>query len=221
MFNNADLKKISGFGIKKVLSDASLQLFRKRLEKEYYANVNVRNLEYNESQTNLVIEFQSNLNLVEFLYHVQKRHVGQLIQTETNDLKDIVLSDALAALKESSGSQIEIEELTFFLSDTEITVKRIYENSVEEQIGNIFRELAKHCMYFTNNQRKVPSEIFIPVFEENLDEKFKNGMCIESAGSDKKDYFNFWGIYFSHNDDAVIYDLSMRSIISGDLYMLD
>ena len=221
MFNNADLNKISGFGIKKVLCDESLEVFTKQLEKAYYANVNVRSLENRENRTNLVVELQSNLNLVEFLYHVQKRNMGQLIRTETNDLKDIALSQALDTLSESNGYELDIEELTFFLTDSEITVKRIYSQSIEEQIGNIYRELAQHYMYFTNNQSRVPTEIFIPVFEENLDEQFKHGMCMESATSSKRDYFNFWGIYFSHNDDAVIYDLSMRSIISGDLYMLD
>ena len=88
MPKDADFSRISGFAVSKVLSAESLELFIKRLEKEYYANVNVRGLECDEDRYNLVIEFQFNLTLVEFLYHVQKRHLGQLIQTETNDLKD-------------------------------------------------------------------------------------------------------------------------------------
>lgn len=221
MPKDADLSRISGFAISEVLSAESLELFIKRLEKEYYANVNVRGLEYHEDRADLVVELQFNLSLVEFLYHMQKRHLGQLIQTETNDLKDVVLYDALITLSESNGFDIDIEELTIFLSDSEITIKRIYEHSIEDQIGNIFKELAEHCMDCTNNQSNMPSEIFIPVFEDKLDEKLKNGKYMDSVNSNKRDYFNFWGIYFSHNDDAVIYDLGMRSIISGDLYMLD
>ena len=147
--------------------------------------------------------------------------MGQLDRTTNNDLIDSAFAAALSDLRAANSCKIDIEELTFFLVDSEITIKRIYENSVEQQLGNIYKELAKHFMYLSNNQSKIPSEIFIPVFEENLEEKFKHGMCLEHASSNKRDYFNFWGIYFSHNDDAVIYDLSMRSIISGDLYMLD
>jgi hypothetical protein len=36
-----------------------------------------------------------------------------------------------------------------------------------------------------------------------------------------KDYFSFWGLYFDSEEDAVIYDLSNKSFISGDLYMLN
>ena len=221
MPKETDFSRISGFAIQNVLCLTSLELFRKRLEREYFADVNIRKFDCNENRSNLVVEFQSNLTLVELLYHVQKRNVGQLARLANNDLIDSAFAAALSNLRAANYVEIDIEELTFFLKDSEITIKRIYENSIEDQLGNIYRELAKHFMYISNNQNKIPTEIFIPVFEENLEEQFKTGMCLEHASSNKRDYFNFWGIYFSHNDDAVIYDLSMRSNISGDLYMLD
>ena len=221
MPKHTDYSRISGFAIQNVLCLESLELFRKRLEKEYYANVLIRKFECEENQSNLVVEFQSNLTLVELLYHVQKRNVGQLTRLTNNDLIDNAFAAALSELREANGCEIDIEELTFFLVDSEITLKRIYKNSIEDQLGNIYRELSKHLSYISDNQSRIPSEIFIPVFEENLEEKFKKGKSEEQASSSTRDYFNFWGIYFSHNDDAVIYDLGMRSIISGDLYMLD
>lgn len=221
MPRHTEFGRISGFAIQNVLCLKSLELFRKRLEKEYYANVHIRRFECDENQSDLVVEFQSNLTLVEFLYHVQNKNVGQLTRGTNNDLIDNAFAAALSDLRLANSCKIDIEELTFFLADSEITIKRLYEYSIEDQLGNIYKELAKQFANISRNQSNIPSEIFIPVFEENLEEQFKYGMSAENPSATKRDYFNFWGIYFSHNDDAVIYDLGMRSIISGDLYMLD
>lgn len=216
-----EYSRISKLATQGFLCFNSLELFRRRLEKAYYADVLVRGGESDDNRYNITVEFQINLTLVEFLDHIQLRNMGLLAPSPSNEIIEHAFGTALTKLRLSHSCEIDIEELTFLLTDSEITIKRIYENSIEEQLGNILDDLVQH---FTKNiikENRIPWEIFIPVFEENLEEQFKHGTSTKHTSSSKENYFNFWGIYFSHNDDAVIYDLGMRSIISGDLYMLD
>ena len=217
---STDFNKISSFTIGRNICTDSVDTFRKKLEREYFADVTIRNVDDSEHRSNLVVEFQSNFSLVEFLFQIQKRNIGKISRQFNEDFQDLAFSGALKQFRAENNRLIDLEEINFFLSDCEITIKKIYPNSIEDQLGNIYKMLAQHYMYFTFKQSRQPSEIFIPVFEENLEENFKPELHVEESVSSKRDYFNFWGIYFSHNDDAVIYDLSTRSIISGDLYML-
>jgi hypothetical protein len=76
-------------------------------------------------------------------------------------------------------------------------------------------------VYFTKKFTETPYEIYIPVFEEDHfenDTKLKN---IRIGNNNKKDYFEYWGLYFDSEKDAVIYDLKNKSIIFGDLFMLN
>jgi len=217
---STDFRKISSFTIGQSICLDSADTFRKKLEKEYFAEVNIRNVEESDQGSNLVVEFQSNFSLVEFLFQIQKRNIGKISRNFNDDFQDLALSEALNEFRAENNRMIDLEEINFFLSDCEITIKKIYQHSIENQLGNIYQMLAQHYMYFTFKQSKRTSEIFIPVFEDELEVNFRNDKDVDNAASSKRDYFNFWGIYFSHNDDAVIYDLNTRSIISGDLYML-
>ena len=44
---------------------------------------------------------------------------------------------------------------------------------------------------------------------------------IEQANNEKKDYFKYWGLYFDNQEEAVIYELTKKRIISGELHMLN
>ena len=215
-----DYSKISSFTIGNNISLPSLEVFRKELEKEYFAEVSIVIIDCDEQESDLVIELQWNISLVEFLNQIRKRNIGQVSRINIDDFQEVALSNALGQLRRQNVRSIGLEELNFSLSDCEINIKKIYPNSIEDQLGNIYKMLARHHIHFTSANRIQPSEIFIPVYEENLLKNLDQASCIKESPSSKKDYFNFWGIYFSHNDDAVIYDLSTRSIISGDLYML-
>lgn len=198
----------------------SLERFRKKLEMEYFAEVNIVIIDSDELGSNLVIELQSNFSLLEFLNHIKKKNIGQISRMNIDDYQDLAFYNSLEELRVQNIRPIGLEEVNFSFSDCEITIKMIYPNSIEDQLGNIFRKLERHYKHYAYNNSTQPAEIFIPVFEENLAVKLNQACFTHDNASSKKDYFNFWGIYFSHNDDAVIYDLSTRSIISGDLYML-
>ncbi len=195
--------------------------FRKSLEKEYFANVAIRNCSSDGVRQNLVIEMDCNLKLVEILFHLQKGTWGQIYPEQNSWSKSSPFSNALKALNKLNNRGIDVEELSIFLRDSSIVIKNIYENSIEEQFGKILHTIAEHYVYYTKRLTETPYEIYVPVFEEDHfenDTKLKN---IRNGNNNKKDYFKYWGLYFDSEKDAVIYDLKNKSIIYGDLFMLN
>jgi len=198
-----------------------LDEFRKSLEKDYFSNVAIRNCSSDSARQNLVIEMDCNFNLVEVLSHLQKGTWGRICSTPNSWSKSSPFSNALKTLNKLNNRGIDVEELSIFLRDTSIIIKNIFENSIEEQLRQILQTIAEHYVYFTKNFTETPYEIYIPVFEEDHfenDTKLKN---IRIGNNNKKDYFEYWGLYFDSEKDAVIYDLKNKSIIFGDLFMLN
>jgi hypothetical protein len=198
-----------------------LTAFRKSLEKDYFSNVAIRNCSTDTTRENLVIEMDCNFKLVEVLSHLQKGTWGRIYSTQNSWSKSSPFSKALKSLNELNRRRIDIEELSIFLKDSSIIIKNIFDNSIEEQLRQILQTIAEHYVYFTKKLTETPYEIYIPVFEEDLfenDTKLKN---IRAGNNDKKDYFEYWGLYFDSEKDAVIYDLKNKSIIFGDLFMLN
>ncbi|WP_297793652.1 hypothetical protein [uncultured Eudoraea sp.] len=195
--------------------------FRRSLEKDYFSNVAIRNCLSNGVRQNLVIEMDCNLKLVEILFHLQKGTWGNVYPEDNSWSKSSPFSNAFKSLNELNAKGIDVEELSIFLKDSSIIIKNIYENSIEEQFGMILHTIAENYVYLTKRLTETPFEIYIPVFEEDLfenDTKLKN---IQIGNNNKKDYYAYWGLYFDSDKDAVIYDLKNKSIIFGDLYMLN
>jgi len=198
-----------------------LDEFRKSLEKDYFSNVAIRNCSSDSIRQNLVIEMDCNFNLVEVLSHLQKGTWGRICSTQHSWSKSSPFSNALKTLNKLNNRGIDVEELSIFLKDTSIIIKNIFENSIEEQLRQILQTIAEHYVHFTKKFTETPYEIYIPVFEEDHfenDTKLKN---IRNGNNNKKDYFEYWGLYFDSEKDAVIYDLKNKSIIFGDLFMLN
>ncbi len=64
----------------------------------------------------------------------------------------------------------------------------------------------------------------MPVFEDNLKENDRD-QALSEAKHEKtpKNYFEFWGVYFDSQEDALVYDLSRNTYITAhlELHMLD
>ncbi|MBT8181380.1 MAG: hypothetical protein KJO53_07310, partial [Eudoraea sp.] len=130
-------------------------------------------------------------------------------------------SRALKKLNKLNSRRIDIEELSIFAKDCSIIIKNIFENSIEEQLRQILQTIAEHYVYFSKRLTETPYEIYIPVFEEDLFENESKLKNIRAGNNKKKDYFKYWGLYFESEKDALIYDLKNKSIIYGDLFMLN
>lgn len=195
--------------------------FRKSLEKDYFSNVSIRNCSTDDARDNLVIEMDCNFKLVEILSHLQKGTWGRICSTKNSWSKSSPFSRALSSLNKLNRRRIDIEELSIFLKDSSIIIKNIFENSIEEQLRQILLTIAEHYVYFTKRLTETPYEIYIPVFEEDLFQNDTKLTNIKDGNNSKKDYFEYWGLYFDSEKDAVIYDLKDKSIIRGDLFMLN
>ena len=72
-------------------------------------------------------------------------------------------------------------------------------------------------MFLTKGLTQKPYEIFIPIFEDNLEEFKLDESQIQFA---PKSYFEFWGIYLDKEDEASIYDVMRNTYVRGDLEFL-
>lgn len=195
--------------------------FKKSLEKDYFSNVSIRNCATDKARENLVIEMDCNFKLVEILSHLQKGTWGRMYSIKNSWSESSPFSKALSNLNKLNHRRIDIEELSIFLKDSSIIIKKIFNHSIEEQLRQILQTIAEHYVYFTKKLTETPYEIYIPVFEEDLFENDTKLINIRDGNNNKKDYFKYWGLYFDSEKDAVIYDLKNKSIIFGDLFMLN
>ena len=199
-------------GLAKFISD---------LEREYFSKVTVRNLSPDINHNNLVIELDCPLRLVELVHQIKTGCCAFNTLDEITGEQISSLEMAHSELCSKNHSEIEIEEFSLFLSDCSIIIKKIYRQSIVEQLVNIFEEFSEHIESMTEKFTEVPFEIYVPVFEEDLIENEIKIANVEQDNNERKDYFGYWGLYFERDEDAVIYELPKKRIISGDLYMLN
>ena len=198
-----------------------LAKFNSDLEREYYSRVTVRNINPEINQNNLVIELDCPLRLVELVYQIKAGCCAFDRSDEKTGQYSSPLEKAYFELSLKNDSEIEIEEFAIFLSDCSIIIKKIYYQSITEQLVNIFEAFTEHLEFLTNTLTEVPFEIYVPVFEEDLLENDAKIANVEQNNNERKDYFSYWGLYFEGDEDAVIYELPKKRIINGDLYMLN
>ena len=193
--------------------------FKRNLEKDYYSSVQVRSCSHNGSKGNLVIEMQCPLNLVELLFHLQRGNWGVDNPDDPTGNTGNSLASKVWQLQKRNDINIEIEELTFQLKDSTLVIKKIFPQSIEKELHQILEALGEHYTHFTKGLNKTAYEIFIPVLEEDFTKKQPDVKTDPEIL--RQAYLCYWGLYFDSEEDAVIYDLSRRSFISGDLHMLN
>ena len=197
-----------------------LQRFKSRMERDFFGEVQVRNRITKDHQANLIIELSCNFDLKEIIVFFKNKQWGQGNGACCGvDLSN--LSRAICEIRQLNRLEIDIEEFAIFLNDTSIIIKKIYKDSIQQQICELLINIADHYNFITKNYTETPYEIYIPVFEEDLLENETKIARIEQAHNDKKDYFGYWGLYFDSEEDAVIYDLPRKRIITGELHMLN
>lgn len=196
-----------------------LENFKRGLEKDFYSSVQVRRCLHNGCTGNLIIEMRCPLTLTELLFHLRQGNLGEAHNLDTPAAQGNSLGKRMWELEQQNNQEIEIEELVFLLNNATLVIKRIFSHSVERKLTEILNALESHYNHFAGSRKGAPYEIYIPVLEENL-------TTIEPGADTFADifreaYLRYWGLYFDSEEDAVIYDLSRRSFISGDLHMLN
>ena len=198
-----------------------LEKFIADLEREYFSKVIVRNCTPFIQDNNLIIELDCPLKLTELVHQIKNGCCGFNTCDHSTGERFSALENAHKELSLKNDSEIEIEEFSIFLSDCSLIIKKIYHQSIVEQLVNIFDALSEHLDHLTNKFTEVPFEIYVPVFEEDLFENDTKIANVEQNKNERKDYFSYWGLYFDSDLEAAIYELPKKRIISGDLYMLN
>lgn len=188
-----------------------LNTYLKYLEKQYYAKVSLRSYQKKKGAIDMTIDMNCSLTLVELLtFHNQGRWGNN--GTDISPLKK-----SFDRLVVQNTVELDIEELTIYLQDTNIIIKKIYRQSISEQVDDILNELASHYIYLSKGLTEKPYEIFIPVFEDNLAENGLDGDITCYKEIVPKTYFEFWGVYLESEEDALIYNLNKTAYIPADL----
>lgn len=192
-----------------------IESFRKSLEKFFFSEATVRKCATSACGVNLAVELECNLSLVEMLFHFNRGTWGNFKQGRCSFIS------VLEKFRKENLVYIDIEELSILFKDTRIIINKLYERSIPEQLNQILAEMGKHYVHFSKGLSETPYEIYVPVFEEEQSENETFLRNIRNANHSKRDYFNFWGLYFDSEDDAVIYDLNATHFENGDLFMLN
>ncbi|WP_036154848.1 hypothetical protein [Maribacter forsetii] len=177
----------------------------------YFSDVKLNNKHITFNSISLVLEVSCNLDLLELLSHFNTGRWGYNGKTESP------LQHALDVLNLKNQHNIDIEELTFFLNDTSIVIKRIYDKSIPTQLNDIIKQIAFNYVFLTRGLTQKPYEIFVPIFEDIIENIDANENQLNTA---PKSYSEFWGIYLDKDDEASIYDVHKNTYVSGDLEFL-
>ena len=72
-------------------------------------------------------------------------------------------------------------------------------------------------MFLTRGLTQKPYEIFVPIFEDSLDNmEFED----DQTNILPKSYSEFWGIYLDKEDEASIFEVQRNTYVTGDLEFL-
>ena len=185
--------------------------FLKSLDFHYFSDVKLNNKHITLNSISLVLEISCNLDLLELLAHFNTDRWGY------NGKEKSPLEQALEILDLQNKYHIDIEELTFFLNDTSVVIKRIYDRSIATQLNDILKQIAFNYVFLTRGLTQKPYEIFVPIFEDTIQHMDDNEEELNIA---PKSYSEFWGIYLDKDDEASIYDVNKNTYVSGDLEFL-
>ncbi|WP_437368980.1 hypothetical protein [Maribacter litoralis] len=185
--------------------------FLKSLDFHYFSDVKLNNKHITFNSISLVLEISCNLDLLELLAHFNTDRWGY------NGKEKSPLEQALEILDLQNKYHIDIEELTFFLNDTSVVIKRIYDRSIATQLNDILKQIAFNYVFLTRGLTQKPYEIFVPIFEDTI--QHMDGKE-EELNIAPKSYSEFWGIYLDKDDEASIYDVNKNTYVSGDLEFL-
>tara|TARA_R110002153_G_scaffold62211_2_gene167354 strand:+ start:308 stop:946 length:639 start_codon:yes stop_codon:yes gene_type:complete len=188
-----------------------LDEFLNSLGFHYFSSVKLNNKHITFNSISLVVEVTCNLDLLELLAHFNTGRWG------SNGKEESPLQHALDILDLQNQYHIDIEELTFFLNDTSIVIKRIYDKSIPSQLNDILKQIAFNYVFLTRGLTQKPYEIFVPIFEDIIENIDANEDQLNMV---PKSYSEFWGIYLDKDDEASIYDVKKNTYVSGDLEFL-
>ena len=210
-FNIDDFIKKSLINLDYTKEITGIDEFLKSLEFHYFSNIKLKRKSCTLNSVHLVLEVNCNIELLELFTNFNTGRWG------TSSKNGSPLQCNLEILNSRNNCNIDIEELTIFLNDTSIVIKRIYDNSIASQFNDILKQIACNYIFLTKGLTQKPYEIFVPIFEDSID-----NLELEDDQSNilPKSYSEFWGIYLDKEDEASIFDVQRNTYVTGYLEFL-
>ena len=196
--------------------------FSKKLERNFFANVDVRQSSMNTCKPELIIDLYCNYSLTHCLYHFNKGTWGNF-ESDLHGATKTELEELLKELQKRNPFKIEIAELSVHFTDVSLIISKIHNDSIAKQFGNIISAVSDNFVYMTKHLTEMPYEIFVPVFTEFSLLEYANpqntydGHLRQNIG-----FFDYWALYFHSTEkgEASIYDLRNREITKGDFLLV-
>jgi hypothetical protein len=210
-FNIDDFIKKSLINLDYTKEITGIDEFLKSLEFHYFSNIKLKRKSCTLNSVHLVLEVNCNIELLELFTNFNTGRWG------TSSKNGSPLQCNLEILNSRNNCNIDIEELTIFLNDTSIVIKRIYDNSIASQFNDILKQIACNYIFLTKGLTQKPYEIFVPIFEDSID-----NLEFEDNQSNilPKSYSEYWGIYLDKEDEASIFDVQRNTYVTGYLEFL-
>ena len=210
-FNIDDFIKKSLINLDYTKEITGIDEFLKSLEFHYFSNIKLKRKSCTLNSVHLVLEVNCNIELLELFTNFNTGRWG------TSSKNGSPLLCNLEILNSRNNCNIDIEELTIFLNDTSIVIKRIYDNSIASQFNDILKQIACNYIFLTKGLTQKPYEIFVPIFEDSID-----NFELEDDQSNilPKSYSEYWGIYLDKEDEASIFDVQRNTYVTGNLEFL-
>ena len=211
-----------GLGGDNISQVRGLTAFHKSLEKYFFSEAYIACSPTSATEANLIVEIRCNFSLSEAISVLAKANNSNFLETPRVAHIPSCFTTAFLELLDNNKNAVDVEEFTIFLKDITIVVNKIYPQSIPDQLDMILRNIATHYVYYTKGLTEIPYEIYVPVFEEGqLENDSLAPLNIGTAGNPHKDYFGFWGLYHDSDEDAVVYDLKSKTMIRGELLLLN
>lgn len=195
-----------------------LRLFKKRLEKYFFAEVTIKlDTDIKNPNYHLIIDMKCNFGITESLFHLNSGNWGGFCQNSSK-FEYSGFEFAVSNLQSKNNARIIIEEISIHFKDTSLFITKIPNQDISDQFCDILTAISENFVHFTKGLIEMPYEIFIPIFEETIVNKPLSAKSMLGSS-----YFDHWGLYFHSdiNQDSSIYDLKCKSIINGDFFILD
>lgn len=189
-----------------------IEEFTKSLELSFFSKIILRNCSSREDEIAIALEMRCSFNLLEILAHFNKGLWG------SNDTNQSPLQKSFNNLVNSNSTPIDIQELTLFLNDTTIVIRKVYKNSIITNFDTIITEIGKRYVSLSMGLTRKPEEIFIPVFEDNIQNigSSPTPQNLQSATT-QTSYYKYWGVYLESDLDGLIFDVQNNKFIPAKL----
>lgn len=201
----------------------NIECFKEELNKNYNNIVKANPVGRGGEAYELIIHFTCNLDFLYYLTHIVIIYLGgkiidKVVDKSLEKYLFIPLKNAYQKLKYENpildcfSFQIEFKDINIFIYKTS-------ENSVFSSIDEILKKVANHFKNIETIENFKTTEIHVPVVPDIVDGQKIYRVPLGSEETittlSDKDYFNFWGVKYCHNQLSTIYDLNKKSILSN------